>query len=115
MASSAPYLDLPATGWDTHSVTGRGYIQGRFRGPGLLYGEAEYRFNLTRSRVLGGVVFANAQTARAPATGFQQVAPAGGAGLRLCLSKKVGTFLALDYAWGVQGSRGVFFNLGDVF
>ncbi|WP_140466105.1 hypothetical protein [Hymenobacter nivis] len=115
VASSAPYLDLPATGWDTHSVTGRGYIQGRFRGPGLLYGEAEYRFNLTRSRVLGGAVFANAQTVRAPATGFQRVAPAGGAGLRLCLSKKVGTFLAVDYAVGVQGSRGVFFNLGEVF
>jgi hypothetical protein len=115
VASSAPYLDLPATGWDTHSVTGRGYIQGRFRGPGLLYGEAEYRFNLTRSRVLGGVVFANGQTVRAPDTGFQRVAPGGGTGLRLCLSKKVGTFLAVDYAWGVQGSRGVFFNLGDVF
>lgn len=28
----APYLDLPATGWDTYSVTGRGYIQGHFRG-----------------------------------------------------------------------------------
>ena len=66
----APCLDLPATGWDTYSVTGWGYIQGRFRGLILLYAETEYRFNLTRSPVLGVVVFANVQTARAPATGF---------------------------------------------
>lgn len=54
VGQAAPYLDLPATGWDTYSVTGRGYIQGRFRGTSLAYAEAEYRFNLTRSRVVGG-------------------------------------------------------------
>ncbi|GAC1586380.1 MAG: hypothetical protein NVS3B25_01470 [Hymenobacter sp.] len=112
---NAPYLDLPATGWDTYSVTGRGYIQGRFRGLGLLYGEAEFRFNLTRSRVLGGVVFANGQTVRAPVAGFGRVNPAGGAGLRLCLAKKSSTYLSVDYAVGIQGSQGVFFNLGEVF
>ena len=111
----APYLDLPATGWDTYSVTGRGYIQGRFRGLSLLYSEAEYRFNLTRSRVLGGVVFANGQSARDPTAGFGPVRPAGGAGLRLCLAKKSSTYLAVDYAVGVEGSGGVFFNLGEVF
>jgi hypothetical protein len=115
LGQGVPYLDLPATGWDTYSVTGRGYIQGRFRGTSFVYGEAEYRFNLTRSRVLGGVVFANGQAARNPATGYGRVAPAGGAGIRLCLSKKVGTYLSVDYAVGIQGSQGVFFNLGDVF
>ena len=115
LGQAAPYLDLPATGWDTYSVTGRGYIQGRFRGTSLLYGEAEYRFNLTRSRVLGGVAFVNGQSARSPATGYGRVAPAGGTGIRLCLSKKVGTYLAVDYAWGLEGSNGVFFNLGEVF
>ncbi len=115
LGQAAPYLDLPATGWDTYSVTGRGYIQGRFRGTSLVYGEAEYRFNLTRSRVLGGVVFANGQSARNPDTGYGRVAPAGGTGIRLCLSKKVGTYLAVDYAWGLEGSNGVFFNLGEVF
>jgi hypothetical protein len=115
LGQAAPYLDLPATGWDTYSVTGRGYIQGRFRGTSLVYGETEYRFNLTRSRVLGGVVFVNGQSARHPSTGYGRVAPAGGTGIRLCLSKKVGTYLAVDYAWGVEGSQGVFFNLGDVF
>ena len=115
VGQAAPYLDLPATGWDTYSVTGRGYIQGRFRGTSLAYGEAEYRFNLTRSRVLGGVVFANGQSARDPATGYGRVAPAGGTGIRLCLNKQVGSYLAVDYAWGIQGSQGVFFNLGEVF
>ncbi len=115
MGQSAPYLDLPATGWDTYSVTGRGYIQGRFRGTSLVYGEAEYRFSLTRSRVLGGVVFVNGQSARHPVTGYGQVAPAGGTGIRLCLNKQVGTYLAVDYAWGTEGSQGVFFNLGEVF
>ncbi|QKG52389.1 hypothetical protein [Hymenobacter sp. BRD67] len=112
---AAPYLDLPATGWDTYSVTGRGYIQGRFRGTSLVYGEAEYRFNLTRSRILGGVVFVNSESARNPSTGYGRVAPAAGTGLRICLSKKASTYLAVDYAWGIQGSQGVFFNLGDVF
>jgi len=115
LGQAAPYLDLPATGWDTYSVTGRGYIQGRFRGTSLVYGEAEYRFNLTPSRVLGGVVFANGQAARHPATGYGRVAPALGTGLRLCLSKQSSTYLAVDYAFGIQGSQGVFFNLGDVF
>ena len=115
LGSAAPYLDLPATGWDTYSVTGRGYIQGRFRGTSLLYGEAEYRFNLTPSRVLGGAVFLNGQTARNPATGYGRVAPGTGAGIRLALSKKANTYLAVDYAFGVEGSQGVFFNLGDVF
>ncbi|WP_162549933.1 hypothetical protein [Hymenobacter nivis] len=58
-------------------MTGRGYIQGRFQGPSMVYGEAEYCFNPTRSRVLGGVVFANGQPARAPATGYGRIAPAG--------------------------------------
>ena len=35
-----PYLDLPSTGWDTYANVGRGYIQGRFRGPNLIYLES---------------------------------------------------------------------------
>ena len=42
--------------------TGRGFIQGRFRGKNFVYGEAEYRFGITRNRLLGGVVFSNAQS-----------------------------------------------------
>jgi len=57
-----PYLDLPSTGWDTYSNTGRGFIQGRYRRKNMVYLEAEYRFKVSKSGLLGGVVFANAQS-----------------------------------------------------
>ncbi|WP_240635541.1 BamA/TamA family outer membrane protein [Hymenobacter rigui] len=118
-----PFLDLPSTGWDTYSNLGRGFIQGRFRGKNLLYAEAEYRFGITRNRLLGGVVFGNAQTVsedsyRTPdvlATRFERVVPAVGAGLRLNLNKVSGTNLSIDYGVGADGSRGLAFNLGEVF
>ncbi|MFI5164142.1 MAG: hypothetical protein ACHQHP_02725, partial [Bacteroidia bacterium] len=37
-----PYLDLPSLGWDAYNNTGRGYVQGRFRGWNMIYDEAEY-------------------------------------------------------------------------
>lgn len=112
----APFLDLPGTGWDTYSNTGRGYIQGRFRGPSFLYAEAEYRYGITRNGLLGGVVFVNAQTAAEPRhQRFDAVAPAAGVGLRLNVNKHTRTNLAVDYGVGIQGSRGLFFNFGEVF
>ena len=57
-----PYLDLPSTGWDSYNNTGRGYVQGRYRGKDLMYLESEYRFGITRNGLFGGVVFANAET-----------------------------------------------------
>jgi hypothetical protein len=62
-----PYLSLPSIGWDFANRTGRGYVQGRFRGDAEIYGEAEWRFRLTRDGLLGGVVFANAATFASPA------------------------------------------------
>ena len=113
---NAPFLDLPSTGWDMYNNTGRGYIQGRFRGQGLLYSEAEYRFGITRNRLLGGVVFVNAQSASEPGGHrFEQLAPAGGVGLRLNMNKRSGTNLTVDYGVGRQGSRGLWFNFGEVF
>jgi len=53
------YLDLPSTQWDASSSTGRGYIQGRFRGAEMAYLEAEYRYRITADGLLGGVVFVN--------------------------------------------------------
>lgn len=111
-----PYLDLPSTGWDTYGNLGRGFIQGRFRGRSLLYEEAEYRFGLTRNRLLGGVVFANAQSAWEEAAHRPgPFVPAAGAGLRLNVNKIARTNLAIDYGFGADGSRGLFFNLGEVF
>ncbi|OUJ73378.1 BamA/TamA family outer membrane protein [Hymenobacter crusticola] len=111
-----PFLDLPSTGWDTYSSIGRGFIQGRFRGKDLLYGEAEYRFGLTRNRLLGGVLFTNAQAVSERVThNFEKVVPAAGFGLRLSMNKVSRTNLAVDYGFGADGSRGLTFNLGEVF
>lgn len=112
----APFLDLPGTGWDTYNNTGRGYIQGRFRGQSFVYTEAEYRYGITRNGLLGGVVFVNAQSASEPRhQRFDAVAPAAGVGLRLNINKHTRTNLAVDYGVGLQGSRGLFFNFGEVF
>ncbi len=116
LSGISPYLDLPSTGWDTYGNTGRGFIQGRFRGNNLLYFETEYRFGLTRNRLLGGVVFANAQTVNEVRSGqFERVVPAAGAGLRLNMNKISRTNFCIDYAFGADGSQGLFFNLGEVF
>src|SRR5665213_3574673 len=57
-----PYLDLPANSWDPYTSTGRGYIQGRFRGAQMVYLEAEYRLKITDDGLIGGVVFLNAES-----------------------------------------------------
>ena len=113
---NAPYLDLPSTGWDTYSNMGRGYRQSRFRGKNLLYVETEYRFGITRNGFLGGVVFANAQSVTDwPDNKFKTVYPAVGTGLRIKFNKRSNTNLCIDYGVGLNGSQGIFFNLGEVF
>ncbi len=111
-----PYLDLPATGWDNSYNTGRGFIQGRFRGNTMFYFETEYRFNITCNGVLGGVLFSNAETvSRAPSRKLEKLQPGYGLGLRIKLNKKSNTNLAVDYGFGTSGMRGFFVNLGEVF
>jgi outer membrane protein assembly factor BamA len=112
----APYYDLPSTGWDTYSNTGRGYIQSRFRGPAMIYGEAELRFGILKNGLLGGVIFANATSvSNWPDKVFNAVFPGEGVGLRLKFNKYSGVNVCIDYAFGEQGSHGFFFNLGEVF
>jgi hypothetical protein len=111
-----PYLDLPSNTWDTFSGTGRGYIQGRFRGAQMVYGEAEYRFGISRDGLFGGVVFVNAESfSAAPGTQLQSIQPAFGPGLRMKLNKVSKTNIAIDYGIGRQGSRGLFINVGEIF
>ena len=115
-AGNAPYLDLPSTGWDPFSNTGRGYIQGRFRSKNLVYTEAEYRFKVLRNGLIGGVVFGNAQTVTDwPSNSFNSLALGAGAGVRLKFNKHSRTNVCIDYAFGQGGSQGVFVNLGEVF
>ncbi len=112
-----PYLDLPSTSWDTYTNTGRGYIQGRFRSRQMLYLESEYRFQLTRNGLLGGVVFANAQSfSQWPGNySFKYLQPAAGFGLRIKLNKTSKTNIDIDYGFGTNESHGLFVNIAEVF
>lgn len=111
-----PYLDLPSNGWDSYSSTGRGYIQGRFRGTKMSYLETEYRFRITDNGLIGGVIFANAQTfAGFPGSGFERLQPGFGSGLRIKLNRLSQTNISIDYGFGSQRSNGVFLNIGEVF
>jgi hypothetical protein len=111
-----PYLDLPSIGWDSYNNTGRGYPQGRFRGPNLIYLEGEYRFALTSNGLLGGVVFLNEESVSEWLTNnFNDVIPGYGFGIRLKLNKHSKVNLAIDYGFGIQGSQGLSFNLGELF
>lgn len=118
VAGTAPYLDLPATGMDTYGRAGRGYPQGRFRGESLVYGEAEYRWTMTKNGLFGMVAFLNAQTFGSDETGeklFDSFAPGAGVGFRFMLNKASQTNLCLDVGWGKDGSRAVYFAVQEAF
>jgi outer membrane protein assembly factor BamA len=116
LRGNPPYFDLPSTGWDTYENTGRGYIQGRFRGKNLIYGEMEYRMVFTRNGLLGGALFVNGESvSNWPRNNFDAVHPAAGFGLRLKVNKKSNLNIAIDYGFGENGSNGVCINLGEVF
>ena len=116
ISGDPPYLDLPSTGWDGYNNTGRGYIQGRYRGKTFLYFESEFRFVITHNGLLGATIFGNAQTVNDwPSDKFTVIAPGAGVGLRILLNKNSRSNIAIDYGFGAQGSRGLFVNLGEVF
>jgi hypothetical protein len=114
--NKVPYFDLPSTGWDKFGTTGRGYIQSRFRGSDMLYLEAEYRFTFTKNGLLGGVLFANVESVSEIHTKrFEKALPAAGFGLRIKANKASNVNIALDYGFGIGGSRGLFVTVGEVF
>ncbi len=116
VSGKPPYLMLPATGSDPYSNTGRGYIQGRFRGDNMISAESEYRFALSNNGLFGGVIFANVQSfSMQPSNKFGALTPGWGAGLRFKINKFSRTNVALDYGFGTNGSGGLFVNLGEVF
>lgn len=116
LGGKPPYLDLPGIGNDDYSNTGRGYASGRYTGRNLIYLETEYRFQITRNGLIGGVIFTNAEMLPEKyAEKKTEIIPAGGLGLRIKLNKHSDTNLSIDYGFGVRGSRGFFFNMGEVF
>lgn len=116
LSGKPPYLDLPATGWDANFATGRGYIQGRFRGSQMVYFESEYRYKITANGVLGGTVFLNAESfSGAQGTSLQSIQPGYGPGLRVKLNKVSKTNISINYGFGNEGSRGLFISVGEAF
>ncbi|MBO9205429.1 MULTISPECIES: BamA/TamA family outer membrane protein [Niastella] len=113
---TSPYLLMPSTGWDDTYNTGRGYIQGRFRGKTMSYFETEYRFGITNNGLIGGVAFINLQHFSDDiSSAYNKVFPGYGVGLRIKLNKVSGANLCIDYGFGQNGSRGFFVNLGELF
>jgi hypothetical protein len=113
-----PYMTLPATSYDQRSRSGRGYTQGRFRGNQYSYGEAEYRFPISKcGGIWSGVAFVNATTANNPAQGlglFESIQPGYGLGLRIMLDKSTRTNLVLDYGFGKRSS-GFYLAVSETF
>ena len=125
ITGSLPYLALPAIGWDAKNRTGRGWVQGRFRGTSEVYTEAEWRFRITDNGLLGGVVFANLSTFTRPAVSFmgyteageslfQHPQVAGGVGLRIMQNRQSRTNITLDLTVAAK-NVGFYFGAGEAF
>jgi outer membrane protein assembly factor BamA len=113
-----PYMVLSATAYDQRGRAGRGYTQGRFRGANMVYGEAEYRFPISKcGGILGGVLFLNATTTDNSALSlnlFESIKPGYGGGLRIMVDKRSRTNLAVDVGFG-QKSFGFYLAASETF
>lgn len=114
---SIPYLELPGTGSDVDQRLGRGYTISRFKGPSFYYNELEYRFPLTKNKLLSGVAFYNMETAsnQRSVKLFQHWEPGGGMGLRILFNKRTRSNFCIDYGIGNYSSNGIFIGLNEVF
>lgn len=110
-----PYFNLPGTQLEFGTRSGRGYSLGRFRGKQMLYAESEYRFDITDNKLLGGVIFVNAQSLAEPVTNhFKYINPAAGFGARIKFNKEANTNLTLDFGFG-KSSFNFYIGLGEFF
>jgi hypothetical protein len=118
-SGTSPYLALPAIGWDMFARSGRPYTQGRIRGEDLVYGEAEWRFPLQKTKdKWGGVLFLNTSTASSRTENvdvFQNFVLGYGGGVRFMLNEKKRVNIGLDYGFGANGAQGLFVNLNEYF
>ncbi|MFI5218089.1 MAG: BamA/TamA family outer membrane protein [Bacteroidia bacterium] len=114
----APYLALPAIGYDARQSSGRAYAFGRYRGENIFYAETEFRFPISkRTGIIGGVIFLNVTTTSDQQNNvklFRYNSPGGGAGLRIMIDKATRTNLQLDAATGKKSS-GFYLGAGEVF
>jgi hypothetical protein len=81
----------------------------------MIYGETEYRFDISRNGMWGGVVFVNLQDYKELSSGeFAYLLPAAGTGIRIKFNKRSKVNLTLDIAVGKDSFNG-YFNLGEFF
>jgi outer membrane protein assembly factor BamA len=114
----APYFDLPSTAIDTYGRSGRGYVQGRYRGQKMAYGELEYRWTIKQNGLLGMVAFVNTQTLSDADAGeklFDTMATGAGVGLRLMMNKQSRTNLGFDVGRGNDGKARIYFAVQEAF
>lgn len=117
VSGKLPYLNLPAIGWDQNSRSGKGYIQGLFRGTNLMFFESEYRFPITKNQMISGTVFTNFTTASNVDKNlglFESIQPAVGVGLRILLDKNTLTNFVVNFGLG-RDSQTFYFNDGEGF
>ena len=112
-----PYLEMPATAYDTYNRSGRAFTIGRFKGPSYACFEAEYRFPIMRNKLISGVAFFNAQTASDDIAKevFDYWETGGGVGLRILFQKHSRSTMCIDYARGKYSSSAFFFGLNEAF
>jgi len=116
MQGNTPYLDLPSIGWDTYNRSGRGFIQGRYRGLNMMYNETEYRFPISKNGLLGGALFVNATNVSSyDQKLFEKVALGFGGGIRIQFDNRSRTNLGIDFGMGSDRSSGIYFNLQETF
>ena len=114
----APYLTLPSVGWDTYNRSGRGFVQGRYRGNDLLYVESEYRFPITQDGLVGGVAFVNGLSVSSSMSHqalLNKWVFGYGGGLRVRVNKLTRVNLCVDFGVGPQKEGLFFFGLQEVF
>ena len=117
LSGDLPYLEMPSTASDVDGRSGRGYTFSRFKGPSFAYFETEWRFPITKNKLISGVCFLNFQSASddLDTKVFEAWEPGAGIGLRILFQKQNKTTLCVDLAKGKYGAHGLFFGLGETF
>ena len=81
----------------------------------MIYMEGEYRFDISRNGLFGGVGFLNIQMLSEPTTNkFDYLNPAAGLGARIKFYKRFNTNLAIDFGFA-SGSFNIYVGLGEWF
>jgi len=81
----------------------------------VAFAEAEYRFDISRNGLYGGVGFLNIQMLSGPTTNkFNYLNPAAGLGARIKFNKRFNTNLAIDFGFA-SGSFNSYVGLGEWF